>query len=264
MIFILSRRIQMDEYVGRIPDKKIKVDEEQIHLFFENRVKKPLFHRYNLVNYQDDNPELAIQRDRIEKDKILPFLKVNQSSKILDIGCGVGRWGDELTPCLENGIYVGVDYSDSLIKVAQKAAEQDNTIDKRVYCVGSFQKINEILENKKIKFKYDIIIINGVLMYINDFDLDKCIKNVTELSNNHSRIYIKESVGIEARLTLNKVYSKELTSDYSAIYRSVKEYEMLFAKYFQQFQKISSGETFIETELHNRKETTSYFWIYET
>lgn len=75
-------------------------------------------------------------------------------------------------------------------------------------------------------------------------------------------IYVKESIGINDRFTLNGVYSEELSSKYSAIYRSRSEYEKIFGRVLNLHNDsiLKEGETFGE-ELHNRSETTSYYWI---
>lgn len=248
---------------NRIIDQKVDIDITTVHNFFDNRVNKKLFHRYNLVNYQDDHPELALQRDKAEKAKILPYIKPDSSSRILDIGCGVGRWGDELVQQLSDGIYVGVDYSQNLIDVAKKAALDDNSSNKRKYYVGSFQQIKNVLQTNGETDLFDIIIVNGVMVYINDCDVYNCINSITDLIKPNGRIYIKESVGVDSRYTLKDIYSNELTSNYSAIYRSIKEYRELFTNCFSAYKLVSEGETFAENGLNNRKETTSYYWIYE-
>ena len=93
----------------RINSEVIDIDVQSTKAFFDNRKKKELPHRYNYVNYQDDKPEVALERDRIEKGKIERFIHFKESDYILDIGCGVGRWGDAIIPQLNSGKYVGVD-----------------------------------------------------------------------------------------------------------------------------------------------------------
>ena len=163
----------------RIKTNKIAIDEDDVKLFFNNRVNKNLPYLINYTNYQDKHPELALERDKYEKDRIMPFLNLQPESRILDIGCGVGRWG------------------------------------------------NHILK------------IGG-------------------------RICIKESVGLHDRLTLNKIYSEELESQYSAIYRGVDEYNILFRDAFSGDKyNIVYQDVMWQGDLANRKETTAYFWIIE-
>ena len=76
----------------RVKSKKVDLDEDQVKRFFEGRGSHinedaPI----TSVLYQDNNPELALSRDKAEKDKILPKLNTtfpfsgnssNKSSKI--------------------------------------------------------------------------------------------------------------------------------------------------------------------------------------
>ena len=245
----------------RITGKEIEINNEKMKLFFENRNYKSLPHRYNYVIYQDSNPELALKRDAYEKSKFLKYLRVKEDSIILDIGCGVGRWGDELIPYLNGGKYIGVDFSMNLLEIARK--ELSNTGKCDFYC-GDFREICKLLADNGICYKFDTILINGVLMYINDSDIAECMRSVNKLIANGGVIYIKESVGRDERLTLNNFFSSELGSTYSAIYRSVREYAALFDEYFnaEDYNIVSEGETW-ESKQQNRSDTTSYYWIIE-
>lgn len=127
---------------------------------------------------------------------------------------------------------------------------------------GAFQNLENVLEGHDINFVYDKILINGVLMYINDTELISCLESVSRVLNINGLVYIKESVGIQKRFTLKDFYSKELDSNYNAIYRSLHEYEELFQSIFisKGFKVVSSGSTW-NKEHENRSETTSYYWI---
>ena len=100
-------------------------------------------------------------------------------------------------------------------------------------------------------------------MYINDDDIEKCLINARNFMAPGGIIYIKESVGVGDRLTLNKFYSKEMGSEYSAIYRDIEQYNEIFDRIFEEksgFEVLNSGHTW-DIEHSNRKETSSYFWI---
>ena len=63
----------------RIKGAHVELDYLQIADFFENRgVNKKLGNKYNLVLFQDDNPSLAAERDRFEKEKIGEKLNVKK------------------------------------------------------------------------------------------------------------------------------------------------------------------------------------------
>ncbi len=242
----------------RVWGKNISINDTQE--FFEKRIEKHLPHRYNYVMYQDDNPELAIERDRYEKAKFINWLNIKSNSRVLDIGCGVGRWADTIAPMISDGDYIGVDFSYSLLGLAKEVFKSNSNCH---FYQGSFQELKQVLKKNNQQKLYNSILINGVLMYINDDDIEKCLSNAKEYMAPGGVIYIKESVGVGERLTLNKFYSKEMKAEYSAIYRDIEQYSEIFSRIFDEksgFSVLNSGHTW-ETQYSNRKETSSYFWI---
>ena len=246
----------------RVSGMKILIDKERIYAFFENRTQKDLPHRYNYVIYQDANPELALERDRYEKTLIQKYLRLDENSRVLDIACGVGRWADEAVKYFSGdgaGGYVGVDFSEKLLDVAREHFAGNAKC--RFLC-GSFQNLQTVLEEHHCANGYDRILVNGVLMYVNDDEVGKCLANVDACLLRGGIAYIKEPVGVNERFTLNHFYSEELTSEYSAIYRSLAEYTALFTETF--FEKgytlVACSPTWPE-DLENRKETMNYYWI---
>ena len=246
----------------RIKTNKISIDEDDVKTFFNKRVKKKLPYLINYTNYQDKHPELVLERDRYEKDRIMPFLNLQSESRVLDVGCGVGRWGNHMLKILSNqGMYVGADYSGDILKLAKNHFRENKNF---YFCESSFQDILLNLPGNIKQNKFDVILINGVMMYINDADLAQCMNNLKELIAVCGRICIKESVGLHDRLTLNKIYSEELESQYSAIYRGVDEYNILFRDAFSGDKyNIVYQDVMWQGDLANRKETTAYFWIIE-
>ena len=245
----------------RVIGEKIAINESEVRSFFDRRCEKKLPYLYNYVNYQDKHPELALERDRYEKETVLPLLGLRKGSRVLDIGCGVARWATAgvLGTISDEGIYVGVDYTASMLELAKKNTEAYGNC--RFFC-GSFQEILSVLPQELRAAKFDVVLVNGVMMYINDEDISSCLGNVNSLLAPGGIAYIKESVGFTERLTLNESYSDELTSNYSAIYRSIEEYDALLG------QQLPAGEfTVLERDdmwkwnLHNRRETTAYYWI---
>ena len=107
---------------SRVSDKIININDQAVKTFFEERAKKALPHKYNYVIYQDDHPELAIQRDEYEKKFILEKIYINDGIKILDIGCGVGRWADAFVN-YNIGKYVGTDICSEFLQIAQESLD---------------------------------------------------------------------------------------------------------------------------------------------
>lgn len=128
--------------------------------------------------------------------------------------------------------------------------------------LGEFQKINEVLGKYKIEDSFDKIFINGVLMYINDKDVDLGLQNILGLCSETCEIYIKESMGIKDRMTLKNYYSEDLSQVYSAIYRSIDEYTNIIQNVFGKngFKIVSRGNIF-DDKLNDRKETVGYYFV---
>ena len=242
----------------RILEEKIELDYRNVQEFFERRgANKQLGNKYNYVLYQDDCPELAVKRDLQEKEKISRVLHLETGQRVLDIGCGIGRWGEYL---LEKGLYyVGIDGSPKMIERAE------NNLKKyagKKLIVGSFQQFPQRLDEEGETALFDKVFVNGVFMYLNDRDYRQALKDIHGICVQGCELYIKESMGIKERLTLDRIYSESLTQEYSAIYRSVEEYRETMAEEFSaDFRIVEEGRLFGE-ELENRAETTDYYFIW--
>lgn len=200
----------------RIKGEHFDLDEDKILEFFEGRAKKYSQHSaLSTVLYQDKAPQIAINRDRAEKQKIGPLLEFSPQSRVLDIGCGIGRWGEEIGDNCE--IYLGIDVSLSLIEIAK--ARLDGR--KYHFMVAAADKIDMA---SLIKFApFDIIIFAGIMIYLNDKALNKCLEDIAQVASTNTIVYIREPLAIEERLTLNQIWSDDLEQEYSAIYRTEAE-----------------------------------------
>ena len=98
-------------------------------------------------------------------------------------------------------------------------------------------------------------------MYLNDVDYYQALQDMYSLCASECEIYVKESMGIKERLTLDKIYSQSLTQSYSAVYRSIEEYRLSLLEVFGRDFSIESEGHLYKTELENRKETVDYYYI---
>lgn len=243
--------------MSRIRNEEIEIDYKKVTEFFNERGKnKKLDTLYNYVLFQDDNPNIAIERDKIEKSIISEVIDFKEGQSVLDIGCGVGRWGQYL---LDKGLkYTGIDASENLIEIAEKFLS--GYVQKKLR-VARVQEILNVIDSKKEK--YDYIFVNGVFMYLNDSDYYKSLNDILCLCGSKGKIYIKESMALEERLTLDDIYSDSLSQNYSAIYRTINDYrKSTDAVFGNLFALVKEGYLFGE-ELRNRKETVDYYLIFE-
>lgn len=243
----------MSEQSSRIKHENVHLNGSAVKDFFDQHSQKKLAHRYSMVLFQDDNPELAMRRDKEEKERLLPLLKLDADSCILDIGCGVGRWTDAVASLCKE--YIGIDFSEELLRVAENL-----NLANAMFLKGTFQHLLDVLEAHDIHSSFDRILINGVCMYINDDELKNCLSQAYSVLKPSGIILQKESIGTADRLTLRDFYSAELSHKYNAIYRTAVDYEEAFSYAYPNHKVLQSGELFT-AELHNRQETTDYYWL---
>lgn len=243
----------------RIKRNIADIDYDQTLNFFNKRADKYREgNPYSVTMYQDNNPVLVEERNQAEIEKLLPLLRLDSESKVLDVACGIGRWSDAITTQID--AYCGMDFSENLIALARKRTHEAN----RSFYVGAANDLKNVLEAHH-HGKFNRILLIGILLYINDKDLLSVMNQLTEVSEEHSIICIREPVGIDERLTLKGFYSEELKDNYNAIYRTRDELMAVFEKTLLQagFVVTQSGFLFSEDELNNRKETVQYYFLLE-
>lgn len=243
---------------GRIYKEKIEISPAEINNFFNDRVlRHDSTHSLSAVSYQDDNPELALKRDKHEKETILPKLGLTLADSVLDIGCGIGRWAEALVSSVAT--YHGTDLIAGMIDIAKKklSGNKDFTFQVLAAQDNEPQKLD-------VNPPFSLIIITGLFIYLNDDDCLRVLKNSLLCAGNKCRIYIREPMAIDERLTLSNVWSEELKHNYSSIYRTKQEFlqmisEILDGAGFQitHFAPLFTGE------LANRAETSQHFIILE-
>ncbi len=234
----------------------VPIDPERTRAFFEQRARgfrgdQPL----TSVLYQDANPQVAAARDAHEKALVLPQLQLHAGARVLDIGCGIGRWADAALPHVAS--YCGVDFSAGLIALARERCEDPRA----TFFVESAENAPSVLADGSPRF--DRVVISGVLIYLNDAQVEKLIADLPRVLSPDSLIYIREPVGLVDRLTLNQFWSEELKAEYSAIYRSRSELEaQVFAPLRQAgFGIVKEEPVYRDDNLNNRRETLQFYFL---
>jgi wyosine [tRNA(Phe)-imidazoG37] synthetase (radical SAM superfamily)/SAM-dependent methyltransferase len=242
----------------RIKNKIESLNYENTQEFFEHRAEKynpdtP----YSVTMYQDNNPQLVIERNERETAVLKPLLDINKDSAVLDIACGIGRWSDTLSENIN--CYCGIDFSKGLIDIARKRNEDKPN---RYFFVGAANETKAVIEKNNLG-KFNTILLIGILMYINDDDIIDTLEQIAEVADDKAVICIREPIGINDRLTLKNFYSSELQDDYNAIYRTKEELMTVFSNTLLKAGFIIEKEAplFDNNGLKNRKETEQYYFI---
>jgi len=243
----------------RVHKKIVNINYISTRKFFSQRAEKfDKVGKLSVTMYQDNNPELTEQRDKYEINKIFPMLELTKDSRVLDIGCGVGRWGFHIIDQIS--LYLGTDFCAGLIEIAcieaEKKYQSQNLFFQEISCTDLTP------ENLIKKPPFNLIIIAGLFLYLNDIDCMKLLALISKLTSKHSTIYIREPLASENRLTLYDYFSTELNSNYNAIYRTEKEFSSMLNKtLLNSGFKISDFGFLYPEELENRTETKQRYFI---
>ena len=232
----------------RIYDEKVDINNVDVKSFWEKRASVKDLNSV-LLGSQKDSKHSDL---RNEKEFILlkSFLTNLKDLTVLDIGCGIGRWANNLKD--EIKLYHGIDFSENFIKGNKERFKDYKNLTFMVMSATD-------MDLSKLNSTYDLIIINGVLMYINDDKLNGIFNNLKILSPKY--IYIQESTSIiNDRLTLKDIYSKELDTQYNAIYRIKSEYECYFKNILTDY-KIQSTDLLLDKDTGAREETNAQYWF---
>ncbi|GBR12857.1 class I SAM-dependent DNA methyltransferase [Asaia spathodeae] len=244
--------------MSRVKKERIELDRQQVSDFFERRAqtfdpKQPL----TAVLYQDAHPEVASRRDALEKRQIEPLLRLTGSERVLDIGCGIGRWAQTIKDKID--IYHGIDASMSLVNIARERCIQSNIF---FHPIGVEAITDDWLTANGL---FNRVIISGILLYLDDIQ----VKTVLSVLARHlavgGLVYLREPMGVEERLTLNSHWSEELSAHYSAIYRSRAEIREMLTESFPEERFLISPlkNLFSDEDLNNRLDTCQYFCFVE-
>lgn len=247
--------INRENHRMRIIGKRVDINYDKTRAFFESRGGKYREdHPYVTTMYQDHQPQLTDERNHAEIQKIMPFLQLNGDSRILDMGCGIGRWADAIDCEIKE--YLGIDFSESLIQIAKER----NTRSAFTFTQLSVCDFEGYFRMNHLR-PFNRSIIAGVLMYLNDDDVEALFRLFSHILSLGAIVYIREPVGIADRLTLKDFYSEELAHDYHTIYRTADEYKQMLRKNAPDCTITESDFLFDRPVLNNRKETSQYYFL---
>lgn len=237
---------------------KPRIDKESVARFFQERAQKAeSVGLTRAVIYQDKHPDLAEKRDAAEKARLLPLLQLHDGARVLDVGCGTGRWTGELSG--NSAYYRGIDFSSGLIEHARSSHPQTANLRFSVAPAENYS-LSALGESQP----FDRILCCGVMIYLNDEDVASAYRCMESVASRECRIVMREPVGILERLTILEHFSDELEQSYNAIYRTQRELEdcMTNTLFSSGFRIVDQGDVY-EAELNNRAETIQRWIVLE-
>ena len=147
-----------------------------------------------------------------QEEKLLNYLKTIEFETVLEVGCGFGRITKKVLSNFPVKKYIAIDLSDVQIENAKKNCKDYNNI----------QFKNSTIQNLKIDDKFDLVLGVEVLLHVLPEEINKVIKKLASLSNDHI-INIDFNSNYKPRIVL----PHNFTHDYKKIYSdepTIKEF----------------------------------------
>lgn len=244
-------------------DQNIDLDYDATLRFFRRRGEKmDTVGALSAVLYQDREPELARQRSQHEFDRIVPKLtgagaEAVKRARILDLGCGTGRWMQALEAQVQ--AYVGLDFCEDFLAEARRAADALPDHGRFRFDLADLSKG---LPATVAAQRYDVIIISGVLIYLNDADVRSLLGQLAGLMSTGALLYVREPLGVDRRLTLKDHFSADLDASYSSVYRSLAEFRGMLAEVARTGAlDLQESTALYPDTLERRADTRQYYFL---
>lgn len=247
--------------MNRVYTEKVHIDYMSLKNFYQKRaVDKISIDIDAPVVLCGDKDKSKIEAwTNFEIENRLPLLHLDEKSNVLEVGCGTGRISKYITSVVNT--YVGVDYVKEFIDLVN-TRDDIRKKDSTYFIHSSIQELMNEPAKIPLECKFNRFVISGgVFMYINDNDVKQVFCKLLEHLDNNCIIYLSEPIALEGRLTLDKFFSEDLQTEYSAIYRTEEEYNQLFSIFYKNGFELKLSEEFFLEDLKTQKETKQWMFI---
>jgi SAM-dependent methyltransferase len=197
----------------------VMIDKDKVKNFWDSRADSYRSLPFeSIVNLEQDPAALEL-KVALETAKVFEWLGSLMGLRILDFGAGIGQWTFRFVARKAKQV-IAVEYSARLAEIGRREAE--------VRKLENVEFIVAAAEDYESEKKFDLIFISGLLIYLNDDQIEKFMSNLPKMCHSATRIILRDGTGIFGRHEINDRHSDHLDTNYSAIYRSREEYETLF------------------------------------
>ena len=197
------------------------LDLDSVQMFWDGRAEKDVS-TLNKAMFQEKHGDLALRRHKRECGQIhkvlAPYLRIPSDWVALDAGCGTGRLTFWFSQFCER--VVGFDISPGLIEICNAQKDGIPNVDFTVASLHDFSL-----------GCFDLIVVSGVCLYTTDDLWPGIMRSLKAASKEGTIFVIRETVGRSGRYELHNVWSQEIETRYSAIYRDPDWFRALFGQF---------------------------------
>lgn len=226
--------------------KPVKIDSGQVKDFWDKKARQ-IKEKNGLANlkpiwyvYQEEDRDFLDLKLKFEEEKMLLYAELYRDMMALDLATGNGYWAFKFANRVKK--VDAVDYCGDLIHQCKKIAAEE--------VIDNVTFLESPIQNFTSDIKYDLILISGVLHYLNDEDIERLIKNIKSYSKVNTILVLREGTGIMGQYCINERYSEALGAGYSAIYRTREEFIQALKK--AGFELVKDEDMFPENSVLNK------------
>lgn len=187
------------------------MNKDKVNKFWQKRTK--VNHPRISTHFQNDDTHL-FDLKIIEK-------YITPQSKILDLACG---------PCY---------YSNLLIDKVKYIKAVDKFRDFFKFCkkTPKLETVEMDLVNFEDNQKYDLILLIGIMHFINEEERKIIYKKAFQYLKNNGVVYIRHQCGINNDIDIDK-YSKKIGDNYTALYLELNKETNMLKKIFKKVKVV--------------------------
>lgn len=184
--------------------------------FWENQSLKKHSFIHSVSNLSiDKNFSKEKSNNEMKKIKDLLFIDNRKYSSCIEIGAGSCQWTYILSNISKK--VLATDTSKGMLDIGKEHIVNKNPKNKIDFFYGDICD-----KENPPNSPYDLVFISGLILYLSQNQFSRLIKFISMNTKSSSIIILREPVGINKEFVLNDVFSKELKTNYSAIYRTEK------------------------------------------
>jgi SAM-dependent methyltransferase len=197
------------------------IDPNLVKEFWDSRAKEYHAVAFESVANLEQDPDNLKLKIELESEKVFDYLPDLAGRTVLDLGAGVGQWAFRFA---ERGArkISAVEYSAALAEIGTQEAALRG--------VDNVEFVVSPAEHFEATMPYDVVFISGLFVNMNDDQAELVAAHIPSFSNQDTDIVLRDGTAILERYELNKSFSDHLQTEYSAVYRTRKEYIDLFAR----------------------------------
>lgn len=224
----------------------MSIDKKEVKSFWDAQAKKSSSLKLEGISNLEENKELLEKKILLELNKVNSWIGSLEKMCVLDLGSGTGQWAIRFAETADS--VIAVEFSEGMQEHAISLSNDMRISNIKFTCCPAQEYLT--------KDKIDLIWISGLLIYLDDYECNRLLKNCKKMLQSGAKLILRDGTGVLGRHEINSSYSEALKANYSAIYRTSEEYIEMFKmhgflniKYENMFEEGSDLNKWPETRL---------------